>query len=199
MAGVYTPGTGDDEPTPGTIAEDSGQHFTVTMAAPVLAGQVAVAATMLSLPQANGDTMELMSMHGVNVPATCGRLTAPDPTLPPGARRPAFTDTQVRLAVKSALRAPRTKLRSLPLQHRSRLDLPFTFPEAGSTRLDLIAKGKVVATGTRTRTAGGLANVNIKLSAAARTARKLTLRATFTPSRAGAKPQRASVNVNLRR
>jgi hypothetical protein len=205
LGGVFASSQTEEDPTPGTIVEDSGQHVTVTMRSPLVAGQVAAIATMLSLPQANGDTLELLSLHGAVVPATCDRVSPPDatptptPTPGPDGEAPAFTDAQLHGAIKSALRAPQSKLRSHALKRRTRLALPFAFPEAGTTRLELIARGKVVATGTRKRTAGGRANVTLKLSAAARRARKLTLRATFTPSRAGAGPQRASIGVTLRR
>ena len=71
-------------------------------------------------------------------------------------------------------------------------------------RLKLLARGKVIGTGTKTA-GSGERRVTVALTAAGRrllrrsTRLKLTLTATLTPSRAGEAPQRASVSVTLRR
>jgi hypothetical protein len=79
--------------------------------------------------------------------------------------------------------------------------LPVTFPASGDAAFKLVARGKVIGTGTRS----GERRVTIRLTAAGRrllkraTRVKLTLKGTYTPSRAGEAPQRASVSVTLRR
>ena len=78
---------------------------------------------------------------------------------------------------------------------RAKLTLPVTLPEAGHLELRLTRKGHVLARGIRNGT--GTVKVTLKLKQRLKRGTKVTLRATFTPSRAGAEPQRASVNVTL--
>ena len=70
------------------------------------------------------------------------------------------------------------------------------FTEPGTIRLRITAPGgRTVADGKRTRTVAGKANVTLKVTrrAALRRAKRVTLVATFTPSRAGAKAQGRTV------
>lgn len=92
-------------------------------------------------------------------------------------------------------------LARLKLAHRARLSLPFAFPEPGKADLRIVAHGRTIAAGSRT--AAGTVKVTLKLSPTGRRLLqrnphlKVTLKALFTPSRAGAVPQRASTKVTL--
>jgi hypothetical protein len=94
---------------------------------------------------------------------------------------------------KLSLAATRAALAKAKL--RAKLTLPITLPEAGRIDLRLVLKGHTIAHGART--AAGATKVTVKLKQRLKRGAKVTLRATFTPSRAGAKPQRASVKVTL--
>jgi hypothetical protein len=78
---------------------------------------------------------------------------------------------------------------------RAKLNLPVTLPEAGHIELRLTRKGHTLARGLRN--GSGTVRVTLKLKQRLKREMKVTLRATFTPSRAGAEPQRASVQVTL--
>jgi hypothetical protein len=111
--------------------------------------------------------------------------------------------------VKAAVASAATTLKALKtrrLAKRKSVGLPFAFSEPGKVKLTLTGpRGKQVGAGEKTAAAAGPSTVTVKLSAAGRkllkAARKiaLTVKATFTPARAGAKPQTASAGVTLKR
>ena len=75
----------------------------------------------------------------------------------------------------------------------------------GAVELELRAKSKLIGTGARATAVNGKTNVSVKLTAAGRKLLKrskrlkVSVKATFTPSRAGAVPQRASLSVTVKR
>jgi hypothetical protein len=79
---------------------------------------------------------------------------------------------------------------------RLRAKVPVTLPERGRIVLKVVLKGRTIAHGSRT--ASGTTKVTLRLKKPLERGTKVILRATFTPSRAGAEPQRASVKVTLR-
>jgi hypothetical protein len=101
----------------------------------------------------------------------------------------------------AAVKATGAALAHLKLAHRARVSLPFAFPEPGKAELRIVAHGRTIAVGSRT--AAGAAKVTLRLSPAGRRLLqrtphlKVTLKAVFTSSRAGATPQRASTKVTL--
>jgi hypothetical protein len=111
------------------------------------------------------------------------------------------TDAEVRKAVKTAAATTGADLR----KHKQLAKLPFAFPEPGTVRLKLTAKAKTLGSGSKRLASAGKANVTVKPTSAGRKllkrskGLKLTLTATFTPSRANAKAQRAVVQVTLKR
>jgi hypothetical protein len=126
------------------------------------------------------------------------QVIAPTPVTP--------TSAQALQAVKAALSATGSKLRTFTARQLSRMStatLPFAFPEPGAVDLQLVAKDQVVGTGTRAAAGNGRSTVTVALTAAGRKLLKrskrlkVTLKGTFTPSRAGAAPQRASVKLTL--
>ena len=99
-----------------------------------------------------------------------------------------------------AARKLRTVRRST-LARATRLKLPMTFSEPGTYRVRIMARGgRTVAEGSRTRAVAGKASVTltVKRRSALRRATRVTLSATFTPARAGAKAVRASTSLRLR-
>jgi hypothetical protein len=115
-----------------------------------------------------------------------GATPTPDPRTPPSPADPTHPG-------KLSLGATRAALAKAKL--RAKLTLPITLPEPGRIDLRIVLKGHTVAHGART--ASGATKVTLKLKSHLRRVAKVTLRATFTPSRAGAKTQRASVKVTL--
>ena len=116
------------------------------------------------------------------------------------------TSAQMLQMVKGSLSASGSSLRARTTRSLARFSavaIPFAFPEPGRLDLELVAKNKVIGTGAKTSAMNGKEILTVKLTTAGRTLSKrskklkITLRATFTPSRAGARPQRASVNVTL--
>ena len=130
----------------------------------------------------------------------------------PSRRRPRHppnadaSDDLARFAVRTEVDRAITRLRKLRLANRGSITLPFAFTEPGKVTYTLIAPGgRRVGTGSLTALRAGRNTVAVKFSAAGRRllARpgplKLQLRATFTPTRAGAKTQSARRTVTLRR
>jgi hypothetical protein len=203
-AGAFTLGRdpyfgGDD--TRAIWSQDN--PFTVTLDRPLGVGQVAFVGTRFT-----SGSVTVFSDRQVAV-AACPPPPPPPPP-PPTSKVP--TDAQVLAAVKAALSQTGAKLRKLDtrtLAKRKSIALPFAFPEAGTAKLQLTTKVKrkstIVGTGSKAMGTAGTANVTVKLTKAGRLllkrARsiKLTLKATFTPARAGAKPQSASTSVTLKR
>jgi hypothetical protein len=108
------------------------------------------------------------------------------------------TDAQVATATRTALTRAAKRLRTLRLTRAKRFKLPVTFSEPGTFRLRVVAAGgRTLATGTRTRAVAGSANVTLKVRRRPRT-KRVTLHATFTPARTGAKAQRARTALRLR-
>ncbi len=138
--------------------------------------------------------------------------TPPTDTPPPPAQpqviQPELTPSsgQMLQAVKGSLQAAGSSLRTRStrkLARSSTATLPFAFPEPGRVDLELVAKGRVIGTGARTSAVNGKVFVTLRLTKAGRTLLKrskrvkVTVKGAFTPSRAGAQPQRASVTVTL--
>jgi hypothetical protein len=168
--------------------------FVFTTRRPLVAGQMVHFTTRLDTPGGG-----LISQAHAFVVACTPPAVAP-------------SDAQVLASVKLALATTGKQLRSLKLRKLARkkqVSLAFGYPEAGTTRLELTTKvkkkTKVLGKGSRKRPKAGKANVTVKLTASARKLLKrskhlkVTLKATFTPSRAGAKTQRASVTVMVKR
>ena len=135
-----------------------------------------------------------------------GTPTKPKPTPTPTATPTPGTNPEPRSpgakpTFAATVSATGTALAHLKLAHRAHLSLPFAFPEPGKVALRIVAHGRTIAVGSRS--AAGTANVTLKLSPAGRRLLqrtphlKVTLKAVFTPSRAGAAPQRASTKVTL--
>ena len=183
------------------------ESFAVTLERPLAVGDVAYLKT-----EATVGSTEIISFRGQQVlqcpdfgrrpPGTPGEA-APAPATSPAAP----SSTQVLVAVRASVSASRTGLKALSPRAASRratITLPFAFPEPGTVSLELLAKNRVIGTGTKTLRVNGKANVAVKLSRSGRALLKrskqlkVTLRGTFTPSRAGAGPQRASMSVTLR-
>jgi len=180
------------EPIAGTW--DAGVTARITLDGPLADGDVAMAATGEDDidPPVFSLRMQPAVACGVS-PARPGATPAPGTQQPPGAAP--------KPTLKAIVGAAAAALAHLKLAHRTRITLPFAFPEAGRVDLRIIAHGRTIASGSRT--AGGPAKVTLKLSARGRrllkrTPRlKVTLKAAFTPSRAGAAPQRASAKGTL--
>jgi hypothetical protein len=108
--------------------------------------------------------------------------------------------------VKGSLSASMSSLRTRTTRNLARFSavtLPFAFPEPGRVDVQLLAKGKVIGTGTKTSATNGKVFLAVKLTPQGRTLLKrskrlkVTLTAAFAASRAGADPQRASATVTL--
>jgi hypothetical protein len=126
------------------------------------------------------------------------------PTIAPPELTP--TSAQMLQMVRGSLSASGSSLRARTTRSLARFSavaIPFAFPEPGRVDLELVAKNKVIGTGAKTSAMNGKEILTVKLTTAGRALLKrskklrITLRATFTPSRAGARPQRASVKVTL--
>jgi hypothetical protein len=115
----------------------------------------------------------------------------------------------VQQAVKGSVGATGSSLRPLrlpKLAKRQSVVLPFAFPEAGTVKLELVAKGQTIGTGTKSSKENGKLDVSVKLTAAgrklfkrAKKTLKVTVKGTFTPSRAGGSSLNAGVTVTLKR
>jgi hypothetical protein len=203
-AGAYTPRRPYGDPIRAIWTKVN--PFTVTLDTPLAAGQIAYVSTSW-----RSGSLYLESSRR----ATVGNCPAPPP--PPPATPAVPTDAQVLAAVKAALGKTGAKLRTLDpaaLAKRKSVSLPFAFSEAGTAKLQLTTKVKrkgkkaktmVVGSGTKKLAAAGSANVPVKFTKAGRSllkrskSLKLTLKGTFTPARAGAKPQSASTSATLKR
>jgi hypothetical protein len=191
----------------------SGDSFTVSLERTLRTGDIAYAETSLFFED---EDMEVRNFRGVVV-ADCPFQPRPpvlEPPVPPPPAPPAASDTlptagQMAQMVKGSLGASGSSLRPLRLPRlakRQSLLLPFAFPEAGTVKLDLVAKGQTIGTGTKSSAANGKFDVSIKLTPAGRKlfkrtkkTLKVTLKGTFTPSRAGQGALNAGVTVTLKR
>jgi hypothetical protein len=168
---------------PLTATWDSGVNARVTLDGPLADGDIVFVSV-------GRDDVEpaYSSTRMEPVVACSGEPGAtPTPTPQPGTRPPGQTHRKLSL---TATRAALAKARL-----RSKLTLPVALPEPGRIDLRLIVRGRTVAHGSRT--AGGTTKITLKLKKRLKHGMKVTLRATFTPSRAGAGPQRASARVTL--
>jgi hypothetical protein len=185
------------------------EAFSVSLERPLASGDVAYVATATTV-----GTTEVVSFRGLQVlPCPDFGRGGGDSSAPAGVPTPvvspaAPTAAEILLAVRAAVSASRSSLKPFTVRALARrpvVELPFAFPEAGTAGLELLAKDKVIGTGTKTVTVNGKANVSLKLTDAGRKLLKrskklkVTLRGTFASSRAGAGPQRASMSVTLRR
>jgi hypothetical protein len=188
-------GTGIDS----TVGE--GSPAVVTLSRPLAAGDgVYVAGSALS-----GEVV--VSTAQVVAAKDCTTATPPKPgqDQPKDPDAPKTGDGPQRATLSVAAAAARLKRLGLARLGRSRaFALPVAFTQPGAATFKLLARGKVIGKGTRSATAGDR-RVTVTLTRAGRkllkraTRLKLTLKGTFTPSRAGEAPQRASVSVTLRR
>ena len=186
----------------------AGESLTVTLERPLQAGDVAYALT-----SAVTGNVEIQSYRAVPV-LDCP--LPPTPVHPPPVATPeipqspaAPTDQEYLQAVKGSVAATGSSLRPLRLPRlakRSSFTLPFAFPEPGTVKLDLVAKGQTIGSGSKTSASNGKVSVSISLTPAGRkllkrTKRKLkvTLKGTFTPARAGGSARNAGVTVTLKR
>jgi hypothetical protein len=189
----------------------TGNSFTVSLERTLQSGDVAYAETSVLL----GD-VEVRTFRGVAVLACAFEPrpeleppVAPPPPAPPAPSPTTPTDGQMVQAVKGSVGASVSGLRPLRLARlakRQSVLLPFAFPEPGAVKLDLVAKGQTVGTGTRTSAANGKFDVSIKLTDTGRklfkrTKKKLkvTLKGSFTPARSGQSALTAGVTVTLKR
>ncbi|MDA0160819.1 hypothetical protein OM076_11135 [Solirubrobacter ginsenosidimutans] len=184
----------------------TGNPFTVTLQSPLAVGDVAFVVTQGL--QSNGKVgVEFVRYAKV---APCPAPSTPAGDAPTTTTAPAApTDAQVRAKVRAAVASTAARLKALKtrqLAKRKSVRLPFAFSEPGKVKLTLTGpRGKPIGAGEKTATAAGTSTVTVKLSAAGRkllkAARKIavTVKATFTPARAGAKPQTASAGVKLKR
>jgi hypothetical protein len=175
------------EPLEGTW--DSGPTARVTLSGPLTDGDIVFVSVGRDdvEPAYSSTRIEPAVSCSAEPGATPAPTAAPTPgggSTPPGGR-PA--------PGKLSLATTRAALAKAKL--RAKLTLPVTLPEAGHLELRLTRKGHVLARGIRNGT--GTVRVTLKLKQRLKRGTRVTLRATFTPSRAGAEPQRASVNVTL--
>ena len=178
---------------PLTGASDAAEPARVTLTRPLVDGDMAFALAGRDDvdPPVSSMRMEpavACSADGTPAPGPGGNPPPPD--------QPGVTPKTTTL--RAALRTSGAALAKARL--RRRITVAIVLPERGRIVLRVRAKGRLLARGRAT--ADGAAKVTLKATAAGRTrlkhGAKVTLTATFTPSRAGAKPQRASVKVTLR-
>jgi hypothetical protein len=177
------------------------QASTVSVERPLAAGDVAYVETVVL----DGSGDEVRSLRGKTAMPCYSEPTRTPPTgTPPteqviGPSPVTPTTAQALQAVRAALSATGSKLRTFTparLSRKRTVALPFAFPEAGAVELQLVAKNKVLGTGAHSTAVNGKATVTVTLTAAARKLLKrskrlkLTLKATFTPSRWGGAPAR---------
>ena len=135
--------------------------------------------------------------------------TPPTQTQPP-VIQPELTPSaaQVTQAVKGSLSATGSSLRTRTTRRLARANavaLPFAFPEPGRVELQLVAKGQVIGTGTKTSAVNGKVLLSVQLTPAGRKLLKrskklkVTVKGAFTPERNGAETSRASSSVTLKR
>ncbi len=181
-AGVLTPLDYPwDDRVPFGSAErtDGGLTIPATLSRPLALGDYAYAATRARSLQGGGTTLS-------------SRIVVVD-------RCPV-----IKAVAKPKLGDAARKLRGLrrsTLARAKRIKLPMTFSEPGTYRVRIVASGgRTLADGSRTRTKAGKVNVTltVKRRAALKRAKRVTLRATFTPIRAGVRAQRANASVRLR-
>ena len=164
----------------------------VSTARPLTAGDTAYAgATGLA-----EDTV-VITYHAVRARACPAPPAGTDPTAPGNAKPAALS-----------LAAARARLQRLGLKRLARrrsVTVAFRFPEPGTVRLRVVGTGgRQIAIGRRRVSRSGSAGVLVRISPAGRrflrrsVRRQVTLRATFTPSRAGAAPRHASARFTLR-
>ncbi len=165
-------------------------------ARPLTAGDTAYAGATGLADDTVVITYEAVRARACTTPPPAAGTTGP--TTPGGAAKRAALSVA---AARARLR--RVGLRGLA--RRGSVTLAFRFPEPGTVRLRVLgARGRPIAAGRRRVRRDGTARVLVRISASGRrflrrsAHRKLTLRATFTPSRARAAPRRASVRFTLR-
>ncbi len=198
---IDSAGVASDD-APDTARWDALNPFTVSLPQPLTAADPVFVATT----EERG-TVAIVSFTVAAV-GPCGSTPPPDtgakPAPPPS--NADASDDLARIAVSAEVDRAITRLRKLRLANRGSISLPFAFTEPGKVTYTLIAPGgRRVGTGSLTSLRAGRNTVAVKFSAAGRRllARpgplKLQLRATFTPTRAGAKTQSARRTVTLRR
>jgi len=186
-------GTGIDS----TVSD--GSPAVVTLSRPLAAGDVVFVGGFALAGEVAVSTAQVVAAKDCATapPPRPGQDQSTIPDAPQGGRQ------RAPLSVTAA--AARLKRLGLARLSRSRaFALPVTFTRPGAATFKLLAHGKVIGRGTTNATAG-VRRVTVTLTPAGRkllkraTRLKLTLKGTFTPSRAGEVPQRASVSVTLRR
>jgi hypothetical protein len=158
------------------------------------------AAMTMSRPLAAGERLTLYT--GAHVGwfrvSQSRTLTVPDCSQPPVPSAP--TDAEVLSGLKAGLRPART---GIERRTRTTLAVPFTFAEQATVRLRIVHGRTVIGTGRES--GAGETAVRVRLNApgrrllSGRERAALTVKATLTPARAGARPQSASLRVTYRR
>jgi hypothetical protein len=185
----------------------------VTLERPLAAGDMAYVMTTAS----NG-AVEIRSSVGVPAapcwydrPPDHTETTQPPPpvnqvTIAPSELVP--TSAQMLQMVKGSLSASGSSLRAHTTRSLARfgsVTLPFAFPEPGRVDIQLLAKNKVIGTGTKSSATNGKMFLAVKLTTQGRTLLKrskqlkVTLKGAFAASRNGAETSSTSLTVTMKR
>jgi hypothetical protein len=206
-AGAFRPLPGGAAPVLADWTQD--ESFVVTLERPLAVGDVAYAET-----EVLQGAILIRSYRGAPVPPCMEYAPPPKPPVGPPGPVPQTpspltpTAAEAQQALRASLSASGSGLRPLTpakLARKSTLTLPFAFPEPGTIELRLTAKGKLLGTASKTSPVNGKVATTLRLTSAGRALLKrskrnlkVTLDGTFTPSRAGAAPQRAGASLTLR-
>ncbi|MDA0164328.1 hypothetical protein OM076_28920 [Solirubrobacter ginsenosidimutans] len=209
-AGAYRPVAGSVEWVAATWTADA--DAVVTLRRPLVAGDTVYVTTSVT-----DGTAEVRSSRGEPAircwydPPTDGTPPPPPPppptqaTIPPSELIP--TNAQMLAMVKGSLSVSGSSLKSRTtrrLARSSSVALPFAFPEPGRVDLQLVAKHKVIGTGTKTSAINGKAIITVTLTSAGRKLLKrskklkVTVNGIFAASRTGAELSRASLSVTMK-
>jgi hypothetical protein len=188
------------------------ENAVVSLSHPLASNEVAYVATFAidgatSIYSARIKPMQLCYEKPVRQPPVD---TSPPTQTQPPVVQPELTPSaaQVTQAVKGSLSATGSSLRTRTTRRLARANavaLPFAFPEPGRVELQLVAKGQVIGTGTKTSSVNGKVLMSVQLTPAGRTLLKrskklkVTVKGAFTPGRTGAETARASRSVTLKR
>jgi hypothetical protein len=196
----------DDETATWTADENA----VVTLSRPLGSSDVAYVQTFAidgatTIYSARIKAMQLCYEKPVRQPP----VDTPPQTQPP-VTQPELTPSpaQVTQAVRGSLSATGSSLRTRTtrrLARASAVALPFAFREPGRVELQLVAKGQVIGSGTKTSAVNGRVLLSVQLTPAGRKLLKrskklkVTVKGAFTPARNGAATSRASSSVTLKR
>jgi hypothetical protein len=135
--------------------------------------------------------------------------TDPPPPNVPTVTPPELTPTSAQMLamLKGSLSVSLANLKTRKtrsLARSSTVALPFAFPEPGRVDLQLVAKNKVIGSGTKSSVVNGKAIVTVSLTNAGRKLLKrskklkVTVKGAFAASRNGAETSRASLSVTMK-